>query len=84
MIENDDYFTIDELMVSDYLIMEKTEKEIAKKLDMPLKTVKIHCLSIYEKLDVKDRKDFLAAGRTMITPWIEEKAREKREGKREK
>ena len=59
-------FTIEELMVLDYLLMDYTNAKIAKEFDFPLKEVNKLCRSICAKTGFATKRDLLRKGPALI------------------
>ena len=59
-------FSIEELIVLDYLLMDYTNEKIAEKCDFPLKEVNRHCRSICAKTGFSTKRDLLRKGPALI------------------
>ena len=58
--------SIDELIVADLLFLGYSRTKISKKLDMPFKEVKAHCLSMNQKMGCKTTKELLDKGSSYV------------------
>ena len=59
-------FSIEELMVLDYLLMDFTNAKIAEKLGFSLKEVNKHCRSICAKTGFSTKQELLRKGPALI------------------
>ena len=59
-------FSIEELMVLDYLLMDYTNAKIAEKFHLPLKEINRHCRSICAKTGFATKRDLLRKGPALI------------------
>jgi len=59
-------FTIEELMVLDYLLMDYTNARIAEEFGLSLKEVNKHCKSICAKTGFSTKRELLRKGPALI------------------
>ena len=52
-----DEFTKREIEILNHLVLAETNPEISKSLHISVSTVKMHCKSIFKKLNAKNRSD---------------------------
>lgn len=58
--------SVREREIFDQIVMIKTNKEIANDLNVSINTVKFHIKNIYEKLEIRSRKEVLSIAKTTV------------------
>lgn len=61
-----DFLSLREREIFDLIVLIKTNKEIANELNVSVNTVKFHIKNIYEKLDIKSRKEVLTIAENSV------------------